>query len=170
MHRRCHGIVHLMILSALPVLVMRPIAATDEVLEKSADVITIPAGTLVEFQLEAKVKARKVRAGEKVPANVSSPVVVAGVEVIAAGTPVTVVVADARRKKAGFFRTAEGFVAMDAVAVKAVDGTQVSLENVTQIEGGSSEKKFTWTAHNANIKAGEAYLAKVTKDTAIRRP
>lgn len=146
-----------------------PIAAADEG-PKPAELLTIPAATLVEFRLDEKVKARKSRAGEKVPATVASPVVVEGVRVIAAGTAVTVVVTDARRKKAGYFRTAEGYVALEAVGVSAVDGTQVPLESVTPIEAGNKDKKFTWTAHNANLKADDVFVARVTRDTAIKRP
>ena len=135
----------------------------------AVDTITIPAGTLVEFRFDEKVRARKSSAGEKVPAAVSSAVVIEGVQVVKPGADVVVVVTDARRKKAGYFRTAEGYLALEVVSTSAADGSQLQLESVTPIEVGTKDKKFTWTAHNANVKADDTFLAKVTRDTVVKR-
>jgi hypothetical protein len=145
-----------------------PAAATPAA--SSPATITVAAGTLVEFRFDEKVKARKSSAGEKIPATVAKPVVVGGVEVVKAGSEVTVVVAEARRKKAGYFRTAEGYLSLDVVGVAAVDGSQLLLESVTPIEVGTKEKKFTWTAGNASVKPDDTFLARVTRDAIVRKP
>jgi hypothetical protein len=149
-------------------LVASPGVAEDA--QKPQPLLTIPAGTTVEFRFDEKVKARKSSPGQKVPASVVLDVVVQGTTVIRAGADVTAVVTDSRRKKAGFFRTAEGYVELTPVSVVAIDGSIVSIESVTEIASGTKDKKFTWSAHNANLKAGDSFLAKVTADTAIKRP
>src|SRR5690348_2173044 len=96
---RAASVVFVLLATSFP----HPSAAQDATPPPAADTITIPAGTLVEFRFDEKVRARKSSAGEKVPATVSSPVVIAGVQVVKPGAGVVVVVSDARRKKAGYF-------------------------------------------------------------------
>ena len=131
--------------------------------------LTIPQDTVIEFSLDQKIKARKMSPGEKVAARVTKAVSITGVQVIAAGAPITAVVTDSRRKKAGYFRTAEGYVAIDVLSVNALDGTAIPIESVTPIEAGTKDKKFTWSAGNASLKATDTFLARVTRDTVVAK-
>jgi hypothetical protein len=92
----------------------------------AADEIIIPRGTVVFGELDERItsNASKFRVGYPVDGHVWKDVVVAGHTVIAAGTPLTLRISKLRGSNAG---GGGGALEVMAVAVKAVDGTEITL-------------------------------------------
>ncbi|GMQ90011.1 MAG: hypothetical protein BMS9Abin10_0353 [Gammaproteobacteria bacterium] len=90
--------------------------------------ITIPTGTVVYGELEQQVSSKKKqqpRVGDIIKARVWRDVVVEGRTVIKAGAPMVVRVANVKQAK---FAGIKGKLQLEAVSLKAADGTEVMLD------------------------------------------
>ncbi len=90
--------------------------------------ITIPTGTVVYGELEQQVSSKKKqqpRVGGTIKARVWRDVVVEGRTVIKAGVPMVVRVANVKQAK---FAGIKGKLQLEAVSLKAADGTEVMLD------------------------------------------
>jgi hypothetical protein len=109
-------------IALISALLAAPIAAVGQ-----GTTITVPPGTKVYGVLDQGVTSnqRQTRVGDRVSARVWRNVLVDGETVIPAGTPIEVRVAEVQKRR---IAGRAGHVALQAVSVKAGDGTEIYLD------------------------------------------
>jgi hypothetical protein len=164
--------------TALPFLCAMVLAATSALAR--AEELIVPQGTVVFGALDERItsNANKFRVGYPVDGHVWKDVVVDGHTIIRAGTPIELRISRLAGKSVG---GQSGALEIMAVAVKAVDGTEISLEggydqSATDISGLTRAlSMFIWPASflpgkNAVLDVGTVFDASIPANTRIVLP
>lgn len=159
-------------LCALASVAMSALARAEELL--------VPQGTVVFGALDERItsNANKFRVGYPVDGHVWKDVVVDGHTIIRAGTPIELRISRLAGKSVG---GQSGALEIMAVAVKAVDGTEISLDggydqSATDISGLTRAlSMFIWPASflpgkNAVLDVGTVFDASIPANTRIVLP
>jgi len=142
--------------------------------------LVIPRGTVVFGELGERVtsSSRRFSVGQKVDGHVWKDIIVNGRIVIPAGTPIELRIADIDASGTG---GRGGSLAVMAVSVKAIDGTEIFLDGGYNQSGGDrygltrALSIFLWPAsflpgRRAVLDEGTVFDASIPADTRINVP